>query len=164
MTGNLETGAKHQFVCLVRRRSMLYGSAQVAAGIGQLPEGGAGNHGADLRHGLDGAEVGPFAFGDGVQHQNPAALAFAALQRRQGPGLVDGFGIREDQQGGGFSQHGGLVGAEGRKGRAQVGAPAVDTGLAHKGAEGVHVLQPEGVRLHHGLGEEIGAGILRHLV
>ena len=40
--------------------------------------------------------------GNGVEPDNPACISLGLQQSLNGSGLVDGFGVGEDQQGGGL--------------------------------------------------------------
>ena len=63
-------------------------------------EGVAGYHGTHRCHGLCRSDISPFGFGNGVQPDHPARKPFGFDQRSKSPVLVDGFGVREDQQSG----------------------------------------------------------------
>ena len=60
-------------------------------------ERGAGDHGAQAGEDLDTSEIRPFALGDGVEPDNLSRLALGFQQCLDGPGLVDGLGVGEDQ-------------------------------------------------------------------
>ena len=106
----------------------------------------------------------PMVFRQGVQ---PDHLAGQPLGFQQGPhsGLpVHGLGIGEDQKGCGIVQRRRFHFAQFCQRPAQVGTPAEYTGLPHILPEGIHILQAEGIRFPHFLGEKEASGAFRHIV
>ena len=57
-------------------------------------------------------------FRDGIEPDGAAGKTLGFLQCCQGPGLVDGLGVGEDQQGSGGVEDGRGLGAEFLQGRA----------------------------------------------
>ena len=96
--------------------------------------------------------MGPVVLRDGIEPQGAACKAFCLLQCGQGPGLVDGRGVGENEQGGGGIEDGRGLGAELLQRRAQVRALAVNAAASDISAEQVHVLQAEGVGFGYILG------------
>ena len=124
---------------------------QLPAGGGQLPQGAAADHAHQGGHGLDAAQILPLPFRDGVQPDDPGRLALGFQHGPNSPGLVDGLGVREDDQGRPRAQYRRLLGADLLQSRAQIRAPAIDAGVPNEGAEGIHIVKLKGIRLYKAL-------------
>ena len=87
-----------------RRAFLRLQAGKLPAGGSQLAQGAAGHHRTQGGHSLHTAKIPPFVFGNGVEPNHPAGKLLGLQQGGEGPILVDGLGVGEDQKRGGSGQ------------------------------------------------------------